>query len=95
MAQKKSNTKELFTLRVKVNKETDKTTVDLSCEKDGKQGDFSLLDGDNLNMAYNSLMYAASLLANLLVHRMHDEGKMSDEEFYKLTSPNHEQANKK
>ncbi len=90
MAKKKNDKeKEVFTLRVKVTDEgkkgeQGKLSVSISCEKDGEEGDFSLLGGDNLGMAYHAMTHAASLIANLYVRQLHANGKISNERFNEL-----------
>jgi len=92
MAQKKTTNKnkekELFTVCVKVSDNGKGLTVNLSCMKDGKEGDFSLISGDNLGNAYEGVKHAAGLLANLWVRQLHKDGKLSDEEFDNLMSKN-------
>ena len=80
----KSNVNELFTLRIRVDEEEGKHSATFSCEKDGEEGDFSLLEGENIGVAFRSVTRALSILGNLYARQLHKDGKMSDEEYYKL-----------
>lgn len=82
--EQKSNVNELFTLRIRVDEEEGKHSATFSCEKDGEEGDFSLLEGENIGMAFRSVTRALSILGNLYAIQLHDDGIMSDEEYYKL-----------
>ncbi len=85
MKQKKSNNqKELFTLCVQVSEEDGKTSVNLSCMKDGKESGLHLIDGENLELCCNALGYAASIFAHLWAKHLHSTGEMSDEQFNEL-----------
>lgn len=84
---KKNKEKELFTICVKISDNGKGCTVNLSCMKDDKEGDFGLIQSDeNLGNAFEGMKYATSILASLWVRQLHANGKLSDEEFDNLMS---------
>lgn len=84
MAQKKetkNKEKELFTICIKVTDDGKKYSTHVTLQKDGKENDFRLLDGDNLYPAFESIQQAAGFIGRMYVEHLHDTGRISDEEY--------------
>lgn len=78
--------KELFELSF-IAYEDDKkgVHVELTCKQDGKTGDFSLLSGDNLGIAVDVLKQATGTICYLYLNTLHQEGKIDDKTYKKIT----------
>ena len=76
--------KQKFEIRIAVGGNDKKVSVDVEMWKDGKSSDFRLLRGDNLRLAYESLKYATGIVARLYLEQLHEEGKITDEQYQKL-----------
>lgn len=76
--------KQKFELRIAVGSDDKKVGVKVEIWKDGKSSDFRLLRGDNLRLAYESLKYATGIFARLYLEQLHEEGKITDEQYQKL-----------
>lgn len=76
--------KQKFEIRIAVGGNDKKVSVDVEMWKDGKSSDFRLLRGDNLRLAYESLKYATGIVARLCLEQLHEEGKITDEQYQKL-----------
>ena len=73
-----------FEIRIAVGGDDEKVGVKVEVWKDGKSSDFRLLRGDNLRLAYESLKYATGIVARLYLEQLHEEGKITDEQYQKL-----------
>ena len=73
-----------FEIRIAVGGDDEKVGVNVEMWKDGKLSDFRLLRGDNLRLAYESLKYATGIVARLYLEQLHEEGKITDEQYQKL-----------
>ena len=73
-----------FEIRIAVGGDDEKVGVNVEMWKDGKSSDFRLLRGDNLRLAYESLKYATGIVARLYLGHLHEEGKITDEQYQKL-----------
>ena len=73
-----------FEIRIAVGGDDEKVGVNVEMWKDGKSSDFRLLMGDNRRLAYESLMYATGIVARLYLEQLHEEGKITDEQYQKL-----------
>ena len=73
-----------FEIRIAVGGDDEKVGVNVEMWKDGKSSDFRLLRGDNRRLAYESLMYATGIVARLYIEQLHEEGKITDEQYQKL-----------
>lgn len=76
--------KQKFELRIAVGSDDKKVGVKVEVWKDGKSSDFRLLRGDNLRLAYESLMYATGIVARLYLEHLHEVGQLDDEQYKKL-----------
>ena len=76
--------KQKFELRIAVDSDDKKVGVKVEVWKDGKSSDFRLLRGDNRRLAYESLMYATGIVARLYLEQLHEDGKITDEQYQKL-----------
>ena len=76
--------KQKFELRIAVGSDDKKVGVNVEVWKDGKSSDFRLLRGDNLRLAYESLMYATGIVARLYLEHLHEVGQLDDEQYKKL-----------
>ena len=76
--------KQKFEIRIAVGGNDKKVSVDVEMWKDGKSSYFRLLRGDNLRLAYESLKYATGIVARLYLEQLHEEGKITDEQYQKL-----------
>ena len=76
--------KQKFELRIAVGSEDKKVGVKVEVWKDGKSSDFRLLRGDNLRLAYEASKYATGIIARLYLEQLHEEGKITDEQYQKL-----------
>ena len=73
-----------FEIRIAVGGNDKKVSVDVEMWKDGKLSDFRLLKGENLRLAFESLQYATGIAARLYLEQLHEEGKITDEQYQKL-----------
>ena len=73
-----------FEIRIAVGGDDEKVGVNVEMWKDGKSSDFRLLRGDNLRLAYESLKYATGIVARLYLGQLHEDGKITDEQYQKL-----------
>ena len=73
-----------FEIRIAVGGDDEKVGVNVEMWKDGKLSDFRLLRGDNMRLAYESLKYATGIVARLYLEQLHEEGKITDEQYHKL-----------
>ena len=73
-----------FELRIAVGGDDEKVGVNVEMWKNGKSSDFRLLRGDNLRLAYESLKYATGIVARLYLEQLHEEGKITNEQYQKL-----------
>ena len=73
-----------FEIRIAVGGDDEKVGVNVEMWKNGKSSDFRLLRGDNLRLAYESLKYATGIVARLYLEQLHEEGKITDEQYQKL-----------
>lgn len=76
--------KQKFEIRIAVGGDDEKVGVKVEMWKDGKSSDFRLLEGDNLELAYESLKYATGIFARLYIEQLHKEGVLDDEQYKKL-----------
>ena len=76
--------KQKFELRIAVGSDDKKVGVKVEVWKDGKSSDFRLLRGDNLRLAYKASKYATGIIARLYLEQLHEEGKITDEQYQKL-----------
>ena len=76
--------KQKFEIRIAVGGDDEKVGVNVEVWKDGKSSDFRLLRGHNRRLAYDSLMYATGIVARLYLEQLHEEGKITDEQYQKL-----------
>ena len=85
VAQEELKVKDMFSiiLGYKVN-EDDSFSVTMSAEKDGKVSELKVLDEDFLGMARDGLKAVIAVVSRMYVKSMHDNGKMTDEEYNKL-----------
>ena len=73
-----------FEIRIAVGGDDEKVGVNVEMWKDGKLSDFRLLRGDNMRLAYESLMYATGIVARLYLEHLHEVGQLDDEQYKKL-----------
>lgn len=73
-----------FEIRIAVGGDDEKVGVNVEVWKDGESSDFRLLRGDNRRLAYESLMYATGIVARLYLEQLHEDGKITDEQYQKL-----------
>ena len=65
-------------------KEDDSYSVTISSKKDDEVSELKLLDERFLNMAYEGLKAVLGQVAYFYVKTLHENGKMSDEEYNKF-----------
>lgn len=84
-AQEELKVKDMFSiiLGYKVN-DDDSFSVTMSAEKDGKVSELKVLDEDFLGMALDGLKAVIGVVSRMYVKSMHDNGKITDEEYNKL-----------
>ena len=84
-AQEELKVKDMFSiiLDYKVN-EDDSFSVNMSCKKDGKVSELKVLDENFLGMALDGLKAVIGVVSRMYVNALHDNGKMTDEEYDKL-----------
>ena len=85
VAQEELKVKDMFSivLDYKVN-EDDSFNVDISCKKDGKVSELKVLDERFLDMALDGLKAVLGVVSRMYVKALHDNGKLTDEEYNKL-----------
>lgn len=85
VAQEELKVKDMFSiiLDYKVN-EDDSFNVDISCKKEGKVSELKVLDERFLDMAIDGLKAVIGVVSRMYVNALHDNGKMTDEEYNKL-----------
>ena len=76
--------KQRFEIRIAVGGNDKKASADVEMWKDRKLSDFRLLKGENLRLAFESLQYATGIVARLYLEQLHEEGKITDEQYQKL-----------
>ena len=83
--QEELKVKDMFSiiLDYKVN-EDDSFNVSMSCKKDGKVSELKVLDENFLDMALDGLKAVIGVVSRMYVKALHDNGKMTDEEYNKL-----------
>ena len=84
-AQEELKVKDTFSivLDYKVN-EDDSFNVDMLCKKDGKVSELKVLDERFLDMALDGLKAVIGVVSRMYVNALHDNGKLTDEEYNKL-----------
>ena len=85
VAQEELKVKDMFSivLDYKVN-EDDSYSVSMSCKKDGEVSELKVLDERFLDMALDGLKAVTGVVSRMYVKALHDNGKMTDEEYNKL-----------
>ena len=85
VAQEELKVKDTFSivLDYKVN-EDDSFSVNMSCKKDGKVSELKVLDERFLDMALDGLKAVIGEVLRMYVNALHDNGKLTDEEYNKL-----------
>ena len=85
VAQKELKVKDMFSiiLDYKVN-EDDSFNVSMSCKKDGEVSELKVLDENFLDMALDGLKAVTGVVSRMYVKALHDNGKLTDEEYNKL-----------
>ena len=85
VAQEELKVKDMFSiiLDYKVN-EDDSYSVSMSCKKDGKVSELKVLDEGFLDMALDGLKAVTGVVSRMYVKALHDNGKLTDEEYNKL-----------
>ena len=83
--QKELKVKDVFSiiLDYKVN-EDDSYSVSMSCKKDGEVSELKVLDENFLGMALDGLKAVIGVVSRMYVKALHDNGKMTDEEYNQL-----------
>ena len=85
VAQEDLKVKDMFSiiLDYKVN-EDDSFNVSMSCKKDGEVSELKVLDENFLDMALDGLKAVTGVVSRMYVNALHDNGKLTDEEYNKL-----------
>lgn len=85
VAQEELKVKDMFSivLDYKVN-EDDSFNVSMSCKKDGKVSELKVLDERFLDMALDGLKAVIGVVSRMYVKVLHDNGKMTDEEYNQI-----------
>lgn len=85
VAQEELKVKDMFSiiLDYKVN-EDDSFNASMSCKKDGKVSELKVLDENFLGMALDGLKAVIGVVSRMYVKALHDNGKLTDEEYNKL-----------
>ena len=73
-----------FEIRIAVGGDDEKVGVNVEMWKNGKSSDFRLLEGDNMRLAYEASKYATGIIARLYLEQLHEDGKITDEQYQKL-----------
>ena len=84
-AQEELKVKDMFSiiLDYKVN-EDDSFNVSMSCKKDGKVSELKVLDEGFLDMALDGLKAVLGAVSRMYVNALHDNGKLTDEEYNQI-----------
>ena len=87
VAQEELKVKDMFSiiLDYKVN-EDDSFNVSMSCKKDGEVSELKVLDENFLGMALDGLKAVIGVVSRMYVKALHDNGKLTDEEYNKLVN---------
>ena len=80
----KNKKKKLFDLVLSVSENGERITTDLTCTQDGQNMMPEALTGENVSYALESLRYATGLFARMYVVQLHNEGKITDEQYQKF-----------
>ena len=85
VVQEELKVKDMFSiiLDYKVN-EDDSFNVTMSCKKDCKVSELKVLDEGFLDMALDGLKAVTGVVSRMYVKALHDNGKLTDEEYNKL-----------
>ena len=85
VTQEELKVKDMFSiiLDYKVN-EDDSFNVSMSCKKDGEVSELKVLDENFLDMALDGLKAVTGVVSRMYVKALHDNGKLTDEEYNKL-----------
>lgn len=73
-----------FEIRIVVGGDDENVKMEIEVWKDGRTSDFRLLEGDNLQLAYESMKNALGVVAQLYIEQLHKEGELSDEQYQQL-----------
>ena len=76
--------KQKFEIRIAVGGDDENVRMEIEVWKDGKISDFSLLEGDNLRLACESMKNALGVVARRYIEQLHKEGKITDEQYQEL-----------
>lgn len=76
----KKKKKKLFDLVLSVSE----SGAQLTCTKDGKNMMPEAMTGTNVSYALEALRYATGLFARLYVVQLHNDGKITDEQYQKF-----------
>lgn len=80
--------KQKFEIRIALGSDDEKVGVKVEIWKDGKISDFSLLEGENLRLACESLRHALGIFASRYLYEMNKQGVISDEEYSAILNKN-------